>query len=60
MTNPHQSPDNLLSFDLLLSADHVKALDGASRIELGFPHDFYTKEQVRPFVDGDLRDQILT
>jgi hypothetical protein len=51
--------DNLASFDLVLSADQLKTLDEASRIELGFPHDFYAKELVRTFVYGGLRDQIL-
>jgi aryl-alcohol dehydrogenase-like predicted oxidoreductase len=35
--------DNLASFDLALSADQLKTLDDASRIELGFPHDFMRK-----------------
>jgi aryl-alcohol dehydrogenase-like predicted oxidoreductase len=54
-----QLQDNLASFDLVLSADQLKTLDEASRIELGFPHDFYAKELVRTFVYGGLRDQIL-
>jgi hypothetical protein len=51
--------DNLASFDLVLPADQLKTLDESSRIELGFPHDFYAKELVRTFVYGGLRDQIL-
>src|ERR1700730_17177864 len=54
-----QLQDNLASFDLVLSADQLKTLDESSRIELGFPHDFYAKELVRTFVYGGLRDQIL-
>jgi hypothetical protein len=54
-----QVQDNLASFDLVLSADQLKTLDEASRIELGFPHDFYAKEMVRTLVYGGLRDQIL-
>jgi aryl-alcohol dehydrogenase-like predicted oxidoreductase len=54
-----QLQDNLASFDLALSADQLKTLDESSRIELGFPHDFYAKEHVRSFVYGGLRDQIL-
>ena len=38
-----QLQDNLASFDLTLSADQLKTLDEASRIELGFPHDLYAK-----------------
>src|SRR5678815_2180711 len=36
-----QLQDNLASFDLTLSADQLKTLEEASRIELGFPHDMY-------------------
>jgi len=54
-----QLQDNLASFDLTLSADQLKTLDEASRIELGFPHDMYTKEMVRAIAYGGLRDQIL-
>ena len=39
-----QLQDNLGSFDLSLSTDHLKALDEASRIDLGFPCDLYAKE----------------
>jgi aryl-alcohol dehydrogenase-like predicted oxidoreductase len=54
-----QLQDNLASFDLTLSADNIKTLDEASRIELGFPYDLYTKEMLRAFVYGGLRDRIL-
>src|SRR3981189_2870507 len=39
-----QLQDNLASFDLTLSANHLKTLEEASRIELGFPHHFYAME----------------
>jgi aryl-alcohol dehydrogenase-like predicted oxidoreductase len=54
-----QLQDNLASFDLTLSADQLKALDEASRIELGFPYDMYAKPMARSFCYGGLRDQIL-
>jgi aryl-alcohol dehydrogenase-like predicted oxidoreductase len=54
-----QLQDNLASFDFSLSAGQLKALDDASRIELGFPHDFYAKELVRTFIHGGMRDKIL-
>ena len=54
-----QLQDNLASFDLTLSADQLKTLDEASRIELEFPQDFYAKELPRAFIYGGLRDQIL-
>ena len=54
-----QLQDNLASFDLTLSADQLKILDEASRIELGFPYDIYNKDMVRATVYGGLRGQIL-
>lgn len=43
-----------------LSADQLKALDDASRIELDFPHDLYAKEMVRAIAYGRLRDRIIS
>jgi aryl-alcohol dehydrogenase-like predicted oxidoreductase len=54
-----QLQDNLASLDLALSEDQSKTLDEASRIELGFPYDFYAKEMPRALAYGGLRDQIL-
>ncbi|MCU1235548.1 MAG: Aldo/keto reductase, partial [Candidatus Solibacter sp.] len=54
-----QLQDNLASLDLTLSADQLKTLDEASRIELGFPYDMYAKPMARSFCYGGLRDQIL-
>jgi len=54
-----QLQDNLASFSLQLSSDQLKTLDEASRIELGFPHDFYAREMVRTFAYGGTRDQIV-
>jgi aryl-alcohol dehydrogenase-like predicted oxidoreductase len=54
-----QFQDNLASFDLTLSADQLKTLDEASRIELGFPYDMYAKAMARAICYGGLRDQIL-
>jgi hypothetical protein len=51
--------DNLASLDVTLSVDQLKTLDEASRIELGFPYDLYTKEMPRTIAYGGLRDQIL-
>ena len=55
-----QFEDNLASLTLELSPGQVQALDDASHIELGFPHDFYRKDFVRNFVYGGTRDLILT
>jgi aryl-alcohol dehydrogenase-like predicted oxidoreductase len=54
-----QFQDNLASLDLTLSAAQLKTLDEASRIELGFPHDLYSRDMVRAIRYGGLRDQIL-
>jgi len=54
-----QLQDNLASFDLTLSADQLKTLDEASRIELGFPYSMYAKEMVRGVSYGGMRDKIL-
>jgi aryl-alcohol dehydrogenase-like predicted oxidoreductase len=54
-----QFEDNLSSFDLTLSADQLKTLDEASRIEPGFPYGLYAKAMPRAICYGGLRDQIL-
>jgi aryl-alcohol dehydrogenase-like predicted oxidoreductase len=54
-----QLQDNLASLELSLSPEQVKTLDDASRVELGFPYDFYSKEMVRGFIYGGLRDRII-
>jgi aryl-alcohol dehydrogenase-like predicted oxidoreductase len=54
-----QFQDNLGSLDLTLSTEQLNSLDEASQIELGFPHDMYTKAMVRAIRYGGLRDQIL-
>jgi aryl-alcohol dehydrogenase-like predicted oxidoreductase len=54
-----QFEDNLASLTLELKPEQVEALDAASAIELGFPHDFYRRDMVRNFVHGGLRDRIL-
>jgi aryl-alcohol dehydrogenase-like predicted oxidoreductase len=45
-----QIKDNLCCLDFELSADQLKRLDEKSRIQLGFPHDFY--EGIRAFTYG--------
>src|SRR5712672_2199760 len=54
-----QLQDNLASLELTLSADQLRTLDEASRIELGFPYDIYAKAMPRAVCYGGLRDQIL-
>src|SRR6266481_3085813 len=48
-----QLQDNLASLDLELSAEQLKSLDGASRIELEFPQGIYERETVRAMRYGD-------
>ena len=41
-----------------LSEEQLHRLDEVSRIEMGFPHDFYAKEMVRTFAHAGMRDVI--
>jgi aryl-alcohol dehydrogenase-like predicted oxidoreductase len=54
-----QLQDNLASLDLELSAEQLKSLDGASRIELGFPQSIYEREMVRSIRYGGTWDRLL-
>ena len=51
-----QLEDNLASVGVELSGEQLQQLDEASKIELGFPHDFY--ETVKNYVYAGLADQI--
>ena len=55
-----QVKDNLGSIELKLDQPHLNRLDDVSRIELGFPHDFYQKDMVRNIAYGGMRDLIDT
>ena len=54
-----QLQENLASLDLELSAEQLKSLDGASRIELGFPQSIYGREMVRSIRYGGTWDRLL-
>jgi aryl-alcohol dehydrogenase-like predicted oxidoreductase len=54
-----QLQDNLGSLNLQLSAEQLKSLEGASRIELGFPQSMYQKEMVRAVRYGGVWDRLL-
>ena len=54
-----QFEDNLASLDLRLEDAQLQLLNEASRIELGFPYDFYRHDMVRSIVYGGLRDRIV-
>src|SRR5208282_34925 len=53
-----QLQDNIASLELQLTHDQLTALDAASAIEMGFPHDFYNNEIVRVVAYGGMRDRI--
>lgn len=50
--------DNLKCVDLKLSSEQVQELDEISKIELGFPHDFFKAEMVKNFVYNGTFEQI--
>jgi len=54
-----QFEDNLASLSVTLTPEQVKALDEASSIDLGFPHEFYRRDMVRALVYGGMRDRIV-
>jgi aryl-alcohol dehydrogenase-like predicted oxidoreductase len=54
-----QLEDNLASLEFELTREQAAALDEASAIEMGFPHDFYENEMVKTVRYGGLRDKIL-
>jgi aryl-alcohol dehydrogenase-like predicted oxidoreductase len=54
-----QLQDNLGSLDLELSDEQLKSLDGASRIELGFPQSAYERESTRAVRYGGMWDRLL-
>jgi aryl-alcohol dehydrogenase-like predicted oxidoreductase len=54
-----QLQDNLASLDLELSTEQLKCLDGASRIDLGFPGSIFEKESVRAIRYGGVWDRLL-
>ena len=53
-----QMEDNLAALNHPLSSDQLARLDQASRIDLGFPHDFLASEGVRNLVTGGTYNQI--
>jgi diketogulonate reductase-like aldo/keto reductase len=53
-----QFKDNLACLDLRPDADALRRLDEASKVEMGFPYDFFAKDMVRGFAHGGMRDLI--
>ncbi|MDH3215337.1 MAG: aldo/keto reductase [Candidatus Krumholzibacteria bacterium] len=53
-----QLKDNLGALNVTLSDGHLKRLDEASRVDLGFPHNFLREENVRELVYGGTHGSI--
>jgi aryl-alcohol dehydrogenase-like predicted oxidoreductase len=53
-----QMRDSLGALEFELSSDELTRLDDASRVELGFPHDFLASDQIRQVIFGDQFDRI--
>jgi aryl-alcohol dehydrogenase-like predicted oxidoreductase len=53
-----QFQDNLACLDLRLDDAQRARLDAASRVELGFPHDFYDRDMVKGLIYGGTRDKL--
>jgi aryl-alcohol dehydrogenase-like predicted oxidoreductase len=53
-----QLRDNLDCLEFKLEAGHLQRLNDVSKIELGFPHDFFRNELVQNFAFGGMRDLI--
>ncbi|HEV3145228.1 MAG TPA: aldo/keto reductase, partial [Gemmataceae bacterium] len=53
-----QFKDNLACVSVRLTPAHLERLDAVSRIEMGFPHNFYTMDMPRSLSSGGMWDQI--
>jgi aryl-alcohol dehydrogenase-like predicted oxidoreductase len=53
-----QFRDNLACLDLRLDDAQRARLDAVSRVELGFPHDFYDRDMVKGLIYGGTRDKL--
>ena len=53
-----QFEDNLACLDVALSTEQLGRLNGASAIEVGFPHDFLSSPMLRDFAYGGTYDLI--
>lgn len=55
---PAQLLDNLGALDITLSAEQLTRLDEASKIDLGFPHDFLAGSEIRNIVFAGQYDKL--
>jgi len=53
-----QVKDNLACLDVKLAPAQIDRLDAISKIELGFPHEFFTREMPRSLSSGGMWHQI--
>lgn len=53
-----QVEDNLACVGAKLTSAHIERLNAVSRIDMGFPHDFFAMDMVRSLSSGGMRDQI--
>ncbi len=49
---------NLRCLEVELSDDQLSRLDVASRVDLGFPHEFLRKDPIRAYVHGNFADRV--
>jgi len=57
-TKPKQFLENLKCLDVLLTDEHIKRLNEVSKIELGFPGDFFLEDGVKAVTFGGFFDRI--
>lgn len=57
--NLEQLHDNLNALNVKLSSEHLARLNEASKIELGFPHDFLASGEIRNILFAGQYDKIL-
>ena len=57
-TKVEQMQDNLKAVNVTLSAEQLQRLNDSSKIELGFPHDFFNEEGVKAVTYGGFYDKI--
>jgi aryl-alcohol dehydrogenase-like predicted oxidoreductase len=57
-TKLDQLKDNLKTIDVVLSPEHIQKLDDVSRIELGFPGDFFNEDAVKNNSFGGFYDKV--
>jgi len=58
-SNTAQLQDSLGALDVTIPDDIMNELDEASRIDLGFPHDFLSQEDTRNVLYGGMIDRIV-